>query len=490
MDVKKLFQGIAAVIDDEVVRDDSGINKIIRIIEEDYEIECLKLSDRPEQSKVKALSEAAMVILDWKLDKGVDASEYEQQGDIPPIQLGSELAKENDSANVELINKLLEESLSPVFVFTDDKETAQQVLMENKVDIGGRVYVASKGELETKQQIQDCLEKWLSRNHEPYALKEWENIAKKAKHDFFRSFGRDRIEWADALWTRLREDDESDCQNMFGEYLTRCIVSQMDDFTFDSSVFNKENPTRADRDRILSKLVNIEKMKLSSDGSFPEHPHAGDLYYCEAEDNYLLNVRADCDTARSRDIKIYCIKGVPVPLEDLEPAKAVVIQDDKAYLKFKGQKPKIDRLTKNEYTGVNENLKGDLVPLERIKDIVAESGLNSDFLNCRLNMDPPVANIFGKLRSPGSTYYLPLKIDDKTIAIKFRFELMTEKYKKICKKPAGNPQQDKEQRVYQYYGRLLSPYINEIQQECAKWCFRIGTMPTPEEFYTEDGCEI
>lgn len=490
MDVKKLFQGIAAVIDDEVVSADSGINKIIRIIEENYEIECLKLSERPEQSKVKALSEAVMVILDWKLDKGVGASEYEQQGDIPPIQLGSEIEKENDNANVELINNLLKETLSPIFVFTDDKETAQQVLTDNKVDIGGRVYVASKGELETKQQIRDCLETWLSRNHEPYALKEWENIAKKAKHDFFRSFGRDRIEWADALWTRLMEDDESDCQNMFGEYLTRCIVNQMDDFTFDSSLLGKDNSTLADRNRILSKLVNIEKIKLSLDGSFPEHPHAGDLYYCEAKKRYLLNVRADCDTARSHDTTIYCLKGVPVPLEDLGPAKAVIIQDDKAYLKFKGQTQKIDRLTQNEYMGVNEKLKGDLVPLEQIKDIVAESGLNSDFLNCRLNMDPPVTNIFGKLRSPGSTYYLPLKTDDKTIAIRFRLELMTKEYKEICHKLTGNARQDKGQGAYQYYGRLLPPYINEIQQECAKWCFRIGSMPTPEEFYTEDGCEI
>lgn len=483
MNVKDLFTGIAVVVDDEVDERDAGITKVINCIEEAFDIKCLKLSKRPQGKSVKPLSEATMVILDWKLNCGISST----GADTFEIKEGATLEEENDRDNVKLIQEILEESLVPIFVVTNDAGAAREALKRSGIaEVGGRVSVVDKGGLTDSENLERYLEKWLEQNHESYVLKEWECTAKNAKTDFFKSFGKERVKWADTLWARIKKDDKSDCRNMFGEYLTRCIVNRMDDFAFDPTVF-KEDCAAISSNEIISDLVNAEKMKRPA--GFPDHPRSGDLYYRKRK--FLLNVRADCDTARSEDAKktgIYYIEGSLIDAEQLEPPRSVIVEDGKSYLYLRGQQRKVDKLKSGEFEGVDEILTGDQIPLKEIDRAVVNSELNHNFLNRRLDITPPVINVYGKLRSSGGMYYLPLKIEDdideklkgrKIVAIRFKLDLKTKKYGEI----AGDEETKSE---YKYYGRLLSPYINEIQQECAKWCFRIGAMPVPDEFYTQE----
>lgn len=488
MNVKDLFTGIAVVVDDDVNNPDAGITDIIEHIEDQFDITCLKLSMRPRCESVRSLSEVTMIILDWVLYPRIESAD----GSLLSVQTGTAFKRTNAEDNIKLIKTVLEETLVPIFIVTDNPKEALEVLEENEISVvNGRVSVMCKGDLRTTTTLKNSLEEWLTRNHETYVLKEWENTAKNAKIDFFRTFGKEEAKWADILWARIKKDDESDCVNMFGEYLTRCVVNRMDDFTFDSTVLEEGYETTADSGRIISSLVNAEKLKKLD--SFPDHPRAGDLYYYLDKGSksyrFLLNIRADCDTTRAKHPLVYCIKGQPVFAEDLKSARSVIVKDDISYLCLRGQKEQISNLKKNEFKEVDRTLTLEQIPLKQIHEIIVDSPLNIDFLNRRLEIEPPVTNVYGKLCSSGSRYYLPLKMESKDdtahagkeiVAIKFRLELSTMAYESINGK-------DKNRTEYKYYGRLLSPYINEIQQECAKWCFRIGAMPVPDEFFALGG---
>jgi len=490
MNVKELFTGIAVVVDDDVDNPSAGITDIIECIEDRFDITCLKLSTRPRCESVKSLSEVTMIILDWILDPLIEPAD----GNLLSVQPGSALERANAEDNIKLIKTVLEETLVPIFIVTDNPKEAREVLEKNEISVvDGRVSVMGKRDLRKTTALENKLEGWLTHNRETYVLKEWENTAKNAKVDFFRAFGKEEAKWADILWARIKKDDESDCVNMFGEYLTRCVVNRMDDFTFDSTVFEEGYEITADSGKIISSLVNAEKLKKLD--SFPDHPRAGDLYYCHNEENksyrFLLNIRADCDTTRAKHPIVYCIKGQSVFAEDLKSARSVIVKDDQSYLCLRGQKKQVSDLKENGFKEVDETLALEQIPLKQLHEIIVDSPLNIDFLNRRLETEPPVTNVYGKLRSPGSMYYLPLKMENKDdtaragkeiVAIKFRLELSTMKYESIKGKGEG-----KDKTEYKYYGRLLSPYINEIQQECAKWCFRIGAMPVPDEFFALGG---
>lgn len=495
MDIRKLFQGIAVIIDDEVNVRNSTISDIVKIIEKCFDIQCLKLSRTSSVSSVTALCEATMVFLDWMLD----------DNDIPSgLQSGEALERVSDQDKVDVIKQLLGQSLSPIFIVTSDPQKARAAIegSEVKPDLDKRLFVKGKSELDDEKKIEQCLTDWLYKNHESYVLKEWECVADKAKVNFFRLFGRDDAEWADVLWSRLKEDDESECQDMFGEYLTRCIVNQMDDFVFESRVFKEKQQTGEYRRKIIKTIVNNEKMKWATAGQVPVHPHAGDLYYCNDEKQFLLNIRADCDTARvgngSKPVSLYCLEGSPFFRKQLDSIKNTI--DINGKLHFAGQvKPQSD----NDSEKVDKVLKTGTVQLDELYQLVCGDTDNVDYVNRRINPESGVINSHGKLLGHRNEHYLTISFPQplgkeaykknykslkKIVAIRFKFQLTTLFYStssntnsndnlvSLCT-GASKPTQ------WIYLGKLLPPYINEIQQECTHWICRVGSMPTPDEFY-------
>ncbi|MBH9984472.1 hypothetical protein [Bifidobacterium asteroides] len=518
MDIQKLFTGLAVVIDDEIANDQSTISSLIDKIEEQFNLFFVKLTKYPNDDKAEALSYANMIILDWmfEIDSDDDSSQMsspeeepnsdgvspdgfsdsESETETPKLPSGSAKETEEDKIKTDLIRQLLKASFAPIFIITNDKslpKTAIEGEHDLKPYLGGRLVVVGKGELENSHDIQNFLENWLNLNHESYLLKEWDITAKKAKQNFFMQYGKDNTKWADALWARLEEDDPSEFQNIMGEYLTRCIVNQMDDFSFDEELFNHPYKPDDTTDETMKQLVNDEKIKWALDDSFPVHPHAGDLYYCDVDYHFELNIRADCDTARNnsdpRSSDLYCLRGEPLYLKEVNKVDNWV--DEKYNLHLYSGPDLI-----SEGSGdVDESLKSGTISLERLVQILIGNPSNLVYLNKALSHDPLLTNIHGKLLGHRNAYYLPINIPKsrkktcynhikKMIAIKFRFELATRPYSSIKDTdPTCSNDTDHSCCHYNYVGRILPPYINEIQQECAQWIVRIGSMPTPSEFY-------
>lgn len=510
MDIQKLFTGLAVVIDDEIADDESTISTLINKIEEQFNLFFVKLTKYPNDDKAEALSYANMIILDWLFKIGSDddrcqnsspETELDSGGarpdcfsgssskfEIPKLPGASELETQEDTIKTDLIKKLLKASFAPIFIITNDKNLPISAIKRDNdlmPYLGGRLVVVGKGELKNSQAIQNSLEKWLKKNHESYLLKEWDITAKKAKQNFFMQYGKDNTKWADALWVRLEEDDPSEFKNVMGEYLTRCIVNQMEDFYFDEGLFNGKVRLDKTTNKTIKQLVNDEKMKWASDDSFPNHPHAGDLYYCDKHAKFELNIRADCDTARSNSDPslndLYCLQGYPLFPNDLNNEDNRVDRTNNLHL-YKGRD-----LVSQGGDDVDISLKNGLVPLEHLIEILHDNSSNLEYLNKALSHNPLLTNSHGKLLGHRDTYYLPIDLSRyqrrkcykqirKMVAIKFRFELTTRSYSSI-------KNIDSACCHFNYVGRILPPYINEIQQECAQWIVRIGSMPTPAEYY-------
>lgn len=512
MDIRKLFTGLAIVIDDDIFRDKSDISKLIDKIEKQFNLFFVKLDKFPNMDKVEALSYANMIILDWmfKVDpersseaesnstsaRSYDVSQSESELESSKYVGASELKDQKSDEKIELIDKLLEASFAPIFIITNDESLPQSAIKRDGrlvPYLGGRLVVAQKGALKDSLDIKKFIESWLSNNHESYLLKEWDITAKKAKQNFFMQYGKDNTRWADALWARLEEDDPSEFKNVMGEYLTRCIVNQMDDFCFDEELFNHPDNSDKTTDETMKQLVNDEKIKWALDDSFPVHPHAGDLYYCDVDYHFELNIRADCDTARNnsdpRSSNLYCLRGEPLYLKEVNKVDNWVDERNNLHL-YSGP----DLISEGN-GDVDESLKSGTIPLDRLVQILIDNPSNLVYLNRALSHDPLLTNIHGKLLGHRNAYYLPINIPKyrkktcynhikKMIAIKFRFELATRPYSSIKDTdPTCSNDTDHSCCHYNYVGRILPPYINEIQQECAQWIVRIGSMPTPSEFY-------
>lgn len=485
MDLQKLFKGIAVVIDDDIDEEESPISKIIEEIENDYHIRFLKLDELPEENSIEAFSEAVIIILDWLLTP-ISSQKVSELG----VQPGAALNQNNDDLKIDLIEQFLHKSFAPIFVLTDNPPVAQNVLQNSKVEayVGGRIIVESKSRVQGAQQIQQFLQGWLMKNHESYVLKEWEVKAEEAKHDFFQAFGPDDVSWVDALWERLKIDDDAECSNMLGEYLTRCIVNNMEDIDFDDSILNNKKQSIASGNEAIKKLVNIQTIKWSKKGLCPDHPHAGDIFYSTDGDHhkFMLSIRADCDYSRNTGKDLFYLKGQPLFREELEKDKSKIDKSGVIYFA-----PRKDLDTSN----VDPELTGNLISLGCIsKHLDKEQDL--DYINKLLNPIPKIINAYGKLLGQRNQFYLPISCpksysDDNfdelndMIAIKFTFDLLTIKFRTVHNNCISNDRNRSGAISYRYMGKLLAPYINEIQDECAQWIFRTGAMPTPDEFYDQ-----
>ena len=145
---------------------------------------------------------------------------------------------------------------------------------------------------------------------------------------------------------------------------------------------------------------------------------------------------------------------------------------------------------------MDEVLKNEEIQIKNIPRLLKKRH-NLEYVNLLFNQTPKVINAHGKLLGHRNQFYLPISgpgsyLSEKfeelndMIAIKFTFELTTMRYKEFKKLYTNNVRGD--ENAYEpikFVGKLLPPYINEIQEECAHWIFRTGTMPTPDEFYVQ-----
>lgn len=444
MEIKKLFSGIAVIIDNEVEEKDAPIYKIRTNIV-NSNIPVVVYNNIPSAETVESLKNVSFIILDWNfLDEPINETDEE----LMRLVGASELKNQKQEELIGFIKLLLDELFVPVFVFSGvDIGEVEDVLSEKGLYNKGkanRIFVKSKSEVESEEQLFQCIEEWLTKMPSIYAMKEWDNVFQKTKNKMFKEWYQYAPQWVSVIWNML-ETDSSEVQDEFGEFLTRNIVNRIQTFHFEEALFALEGKSDVEE---LKKVIERERYIEYLD-NIPEQAYTGDLF--KDNDTYYLNIRAQCDLARKDDrVFLYLIKGKELDTKDIITEDIHFVSEGE--LKFPNKSYELSQIQKicNSAKDSNE---------ETVKEL---QEINEQFRTYRNQV------FFGHGEILERKPEVILACVDNGKILKFRMDLVLKKFKEI-----------KDQRI----GRILPPYITRIQQKCSQYIVREGTMPIPREIF-------
>ncbi len=301
--MKKLFSGIAVIIDNEVDKKETPIYKIRKNIVKSN-IPVVAYNNIPSSEMVESFKNVSFIILDWNF---VDESTVEAEEALMGLLGASELKKQQEAELIKFIKLLLNELFVPIFVFSGvDIGEVEDILSEEGLYNKGktnRIFVKSKSEVESEEQLFQCIEDWLTKMPSIYAMKEWDSVFQKTKNKMFREWYQYAPQWVSVIWNMLKEDS-SEVQDEFGEFLTRNIVNRIQEFHFEEALFKLEGESDVEE---LRKVIERERY-IEYQDNIPDQAYTGDLF--KDNDTYYLNIRAQCDLARKDDrVFLYLIKG-------------------------------------------------------------------------------------------------------------------------------------------------------------------------------------
>ena len=437
MDVGKLFSGIAVIIDDQINEDGSPISTMKKTIEK-RDIPVATYETIPEKGVISSLVDAAFVILDWDFTHG--QVQRLLDGDEETIKLGDTMQKDQDSKLIDFIRALTSSAFVPVFIFTvKGKEDVTQSLRDAglwKDNKPNRIFVKDKGEVTSDKDLFGAIEGWIKSMPSVYALKEWERAVSAAKQSMLSKMYDCSPDWAKAVWKTFKQDNSSDCEYQFGDFMTRNCVNRINEYEFDEALFDAGNdePDKYE----LAKIVEGER--YFEYAKQPEQAYTGDLFQ-KADGEYYLNIMAQCDLVRNSDPVLYCIRGRK--LEDLT---------------------KDIRLTEEEEMVFNTK---DHVLVKSLPDICKDAARLQEFNEkFKKHRRSGIFLHMGEILEKKVEVIVPCVAGEK--AIKFGIELVLVQFSeyKGCR-----------------IGRILPPHITRIQQKCAQAIIREGVMPIPDGIF-------
>lgn len=434
MDIGKLFNGIAVMIDDEINKDGTQISTIRKIIES-KNIPIVPYDDIPQLEIIPALSSSSFIILDWDYTKGVISQDSDER-----IMAADTLGETQENALIDFINELMKKVFVPVFIFTfTNPDNVKDKLRTARLwqdDRPNRIFIKQKNEISTEVELFGAIEEWLKVMPSVYVLKEWEQVISATKSKMFLEMYGYSPYWTKIIWDMLK-DDSRENHREFGDFVTRNLINRIEGYIFDESILDIEQTILPEE---LSKVVEGERYITYE--IQPQQVYTGDLFLIDSI--YYLNVRAQCDLAREQNPLLYLIKGKELGDGD------IVTEDI--------------RLTSERELHISAEKR---FSLERLGEICQNEEqlieLNSFFRKHRNNVFYSGGDIIGKKSEIVVTCIAGKKV------IKFRLDLLVKKYNEI-----------KDKRI----GRVLPPFITRIQQNCSQYIIREGIMPTPKEVFT------
>lgn len=441
MDIGKLFNGIAVIIDDEINDDEAQISNIKKIIES-KNIPIVLYDKIPQIEVISALSNSSFIILDWDYSRG----EFRQEGE-EKVTIGATLGETQEKILIDFIKELMKKVFIPVFIFTfKDTDNVKEKLLDEKLwenDRPNRIFIKQKSEISTESDLFSAIEKWIKEMPSVYVLKEWEKKIDETKCRMFLEMYNYSPRWAQIMWKQFKEDS-IDNQRAFGEFITRNLINQIEEFTFDDSIISSNMDVNQEE---LRRILQGERyLAYNSSNNASKQVHMGDLF--KDNGDYFLNIRAECDTARSKksdcyNPNLYCIKGKRLNISN------IIFRDIK-----------INDANELEF---DEENKYDL-------NTLAKDGLDLDGRK-------KINELFNK-HYRKHTYFRGtfLERNDKVIitcvadelALEFDLEIIIKEYEEIIEKRIG---------------RVLPPFITRIQQKCAQHMIREGVTPTPPALF-------
>ncbi len=449
MDVKKLFKGIAVIVDDEIGKPDSSIVQIRKHIES-QNIPVATYEEIPNCDIIPSLSNAAFVILDWEYKNGTLAIDISSGERV--TFASSELQTSQKEKLIEFLKKLIDQTFVPVFIFTlHSEDSIKSSLQDNGLWIDNkpnRIFIKRKNDIDTSEKLFSEIENWLKEMPSVYVFKEWEKVVSKNKDEMFLELYKFSPNWVKVIWDMLKEDVEKEFIYEFGTFITRTLNNRITSYSFDETFI--KNDTKVEPKELLQVLEGERYFRYREQ---PQQAYTGDLF--KKGKKYYLNIRAQCDLSREEDPVLYCIEGEKLGrnriVKDhikMTPEGKITFGDESSFL------------------------------LTEILPMFGDEGKIED-LNSKLE---ELNKKFRKHRD--SVFYRKgsfLERNDKVIISCVNGEEVIEFGLGICLIKFKDFKEKEIKRI----GRILPPFITRIQQKCAQNLVREGITPVPEKLFCQ-----
>ena len=304
MNIKKLFSGIAIIIDDNIKKEDSG-DKILEIRDQlkENHISLLEYKDIPDDSEIPNFKNISFILLDWELFERPE----------PGMPIDETPFINNNIKFLKLIKKV---GFTPVFIFSNQppnsiiRKLSEEDLYNE--DSNNYIFIKRKQDLLSKDNdnlLLTEIEKWLKETPSMYVLKEWECSLDDAKRKLFWDFYEINHNWPAVLQKTLKGDG-SDVNYELGNFIYKNISARTAQIPFDDDILNQEDDNISTED--IRKVLEAERFIKNDD--LPGKPCTGDLFECEVAENglkkqgYYLNIRPECDIARDKKPELYLLE--------------------------------------------------------------------------------------------------------------------------------------------------------------------------------------
>ena len=234
MDIKKLFKGIAVIIDDDIHDSDSSIFNILNQLKAES-IPYVEYDSLPDEKIVDNLQNVSFVLLDWKLDSALTDSEI-----ISGVKLPTEEKKSNVEENINFLKAIQKVCFCPIFIFTnEDVGTILEKLEEEKLyknNSCSNILVKSKSEFKNSNSLFENLENWIRVIAPIYLLKTWDSAYQIAKNNLFIDLQNRSPAWVKILWNTYEKDGVNPSIEL-ADFITKSIQAQAAPLQLDNTIF-------------------------------------------------------------------------------------------------------------------------------------------------------------------------------------------------------------------------------------------------------------
>lgn len=296
------FNGVAVIIDDKVNDPNSDAAKLKDYIMNNG-IPLAFINEIPipqnQIAFIKRIYDASFIILDWIF------SPLPEQNKLQGVVMPQEKNTTNEQDTIDFLKKLLDNTYCPIFIISNENKDSIEASLCACSDIKGgchhpRIFIHNWGELSVNNLFQKIKE-WVSGSPIIQIFKEWEESARMAKLSMFSDLEGKSPYWPSVLWKSFIQDTH--CPRPIFEMAQTLSTLFVNRITCDFQKVNFDEgvPSPNDIRAVLegTRFISVDK-KIK--------PAPGDLFL-DGNNNYYINVRAQCNILREDNPYLYCIKG-------------------------------------------------------------------------------------------------------------------------------------------------------------------------------------
>lgn len=439
---EELLRGVCVIIDDDVrIKDTDAC-----LLYEDIQNSGLPIVayERIPENAIDSFHNISFMILDWN---------FQQTLDLPQeVSMGAEATKDLQENALSFLTQITDMYFIPVFILTGqevDAVSAQLIEADLlKEGVPNRIKICKKEDIKNYSDFCRCAQEWLEKTPSALALKIWENEVSVSKHKMFNELYKASPQWVKAIKDCLDEDakhNEEVVNQEFQELLNNHLVNRMNYGKYSSIAFDEEGSIKSSE---IKRVLEGGRFIRYGENT-PDISYLGDVYYNSKENEYYLNIRAQCDLVRCKNPLLYLLSG-----KEITPLS--IAQGQQKIRFIHNPDGSISIRTHEKIINIQASEKFDLTQINEINELLESE-------------EKAIVYSYGEILSKKNEVFVPC-IDNKDL-LRFSYRTIAIEKKNII--------ESKAKRI----GRLISPYIIKIQQEFSAYMIRTGIMPLPRQLF-------